>query len=159
MYLTFSVTWFTVIGSILPLPEVRDGDNDTCHGLDIEAGRLLLKSNLDVPFKTLKVTILITGAEVVFFPNNDISLCKKHMSLLMAHDSSTATTQGHTCKPFCEVPGPCRLEEIVMLATGKINYEFTCVCPQASCNELFVMFQPEAVQGGISICGVQMLYP
>ena len=137
---------------------MSDGYNHTCHGLGHESGCLLLKSDLGIPFKALQVTILITGGEVVFFPNNHESKCKKHTSLLMTHGSSMAKLLGQTCKPFCEVPGPCRFEEMVLLSEDEKDYIFTCDCPLTWCNELFLWLQPEAVQGRVSICEVRWVY-
>ena len=160
IYSVSSGNWSLVVrGKDQSLPDVSDGYNDTCHGLDIDGDGMLLKSDLDVPFKTLQVTVLIAGGEVVFFPSTDASRCKEHTSLLMTHDSSIAKARGQMCKPFCEVPGSCWLQERVILDTDKINYVFTCACPRTSCNELFVMFQSDAVPGSISICEVQLLYP
>ena len=160
IYSVSSGNWSLVVrGNDQSLPDVSDGYNDTCHVLDTDGDGMLLKSDLDVPFKTLQVTVLIAGGEVVFFPSTDASRCKEHTSLLMTHDSSIAKARGQMCKPFCEVPGSCWLQERVILDTDKINYVFTCACPRTSCNELFVMFQSDAVQGSISICEVQLLYP
>ena len=158
VFSTSSVTWSLVSDIGQHIPNVSDGYNHTCHALDLESGSVLLKSDLDVPFKTLQVTVLINGGEVFFFPSTDASQCKKHTSLLMTHDSSMTTVLGRTCQPFCEVPGSCWFEEMIMLDMDVTNYRFTCVCPLASCNELFIVFKPEAVQGRISICDVQLIY-
>ena len=154
-----SGNWSLVRGSGQALPAVSDGYNDTCHGLDLEGRRVLMKSDLEVSFKTLQVTVLIAGGEIAFFPNTYLVQCKKPTSLLMTHDSSMAKTRGHPCKPFCEVPGLCWFEEMGKVAADVTNYKFTCVCPYASCNELLVMFPSETVQGRISICEVQLIYP
>ena len=153
-----SGNWSLVNGNGKPLPSISDGYNYTCHNLELEGGSMLLKSEIGVPFKAFQVTVLITGGEVVFFPNL-LSQCKKPTSLLMTHDSSQEKLLGQTCKPFCEVPGSCRFEEMIALSMDERDYVFTCDCAQPSCNELFVWFQLGAVHGRVSICEVQVVYP
>ena len=147
-----------VDGSGQTLPNVSDGYNYTCHGLGLGSRRMLLKSDLGVPFKALKVIVLIAGGDVAFFPYNNESQCKKHTSLLVTHDSSQAKLLGQSCKPFCEVPGQCRFEEMVVLSADERDYIFICDCPQTPCNELFVWFQPEAVHGEVPMCEIQLIY-
>ena len=160
MYTYISVyreSWSLIDVSGQTIPSVSDGYNYTCHGLGHESGRML-KSDLGIPFKALQVTVLVNGGEIVFLPNNHESQCKKHTSLLMTHDSSMAKLLHQTCKPFCEIPGPCRFEEMIVLSADERDHIFTCYCPQNSCNELFLWLQPEAGQGMVSICEIKWVY-
>ena len=161
-YLIISVSsgnWSLIGSSSQRLPDISDGYNNTCHGLNYEDGHILLKSDIGIAFKTLHVTVHITGGEVDFFRHTDAFQCKKHASVLMTHDTSVASVTGQECKPFCEVPGPCQYDEMIMLAADKTDYVFSCICPQTSCNELFVWFQTESAHEGLSLCEVQLLYP
>ena len=151
--------WSLVDGNSQPLPDVSDGYSHTCYGLTLEDRPMLLKSDLNAPFKTLQVTLLIAGGEILFFPNTDLARCKKPVSLLMTHDSTLAQAIGQICEPFCEVPVSCRLDEMIILATDVRDYTFTCVCPLDKCNELLMWFQPQTVQSRISICEVSLAYP
>ena len=58
----------------------------------------------------------------------------------------------------CTVPHICRLVDVVDVAftimEGILQYEFSCQCHHQSCNDLFLMLQPQLLRDVVEICHV-----
>ena len=134
------------------MTKIGDYDPTTCDEVDIVNHSTLLKTTLTTPFASLEVNINIKLPRVNFGPEQ-LPCGYKAPSLLMTHDSSTATAEGRKCKLFCTVPHVCRLVDVtVVMVEDILQYEFSCRCSHQSCNELFLMLQPELRRDAIEIC-------
>ena len=132
---------------------ISDSNPKTCGEVVLANSPKLLKTTLDVPYTFLNVSIGIKEPRVSFGTTR--SDCGRAHSLLMAHNSSGAT--GVTCKPFCEVPHPCQLADVT--AEGHdtlLSYQFSCQCTHPSCNDIFILLQPEFHRDVVEICDVNV---
>ena len=85
--------------------------------------------------------------------------CHKLPSLLMTHNSTQVTRCDLACKPFCQVPQPCKFEAAQHLPWfNRIRYIFSCHCLYQTCTDLFLMLQPELDRVIFEICHISLFW-
>ena len=121
-----SLDWYLLDPSgrnSLHMAAISDSRPGTCEKVVISNHSKLLKTTMNARYTYLKVHLRIKEPRVRFGTGR--SDCRKGQSLLMTHDSSGAV--GSECKPFCQAPHACRLDEITPQAPDRLmNYQFSC---------------------------------
>ena len=136
------------------LTALRDGDKATCAKINLTPGRgAVLNGSIYPAYSTLHVSVLVSGAEVIFGPNSDPSQCATVTSLLLTHDASQRVADGYTCSPICDVPVACLIKGRKAFPS-KVKWSFTCACPRKTCNELLLSLR--SATGRVSVCEIKI---
>ena len=136
------------------LTALRDGDEATCAEINLTPERgALLNGSIYPAYSVLYVSVLVSGAEVIFGPSSDPTQCATVTSLLLTHDTSKRVADGDTCGPICDVPGACLIKGRKTVRS-KEKWYFTCVCPRNACNELLLSLQ--STLGWVSVCEIML---
>ena len=136
-------------------PLVSDLLNSTCSQLNFDDRDIYLRGRFTGTFHILFVT-LTTTTSLAFGPGPGQASCHPMTSSLMTHQRSVCN------QTFCVVPTTCHYtgKKVISTVPTLWEYDFSCVCGQAWCNELWLWLWADSVQGQVNrvnICEVGVI--
>ena len=143
--------------SDINLASMTGGDDSSCVSILVDQS-ILLKGTPSLSFNWPLHIAMVTGNnEVLFSPDVPQEMCAATPSVMMTHPASS---DGHVCDPFCDVPNTCRYAKEGGTESNIYSlHHFYCDCVNDLCDELLLMLRPESVRGMLSIWKTYLVYP